>query len=279
MAYDPQQNPPPQGMTVQSDQGQTGQQDSDQQGGLFDRWNSWIDRPGNRAAMMQFGIAMLQPMQPGENWLSHGANALGYGGEAEARVAQQQQHEDLLESQARLRESQAGAAQTRAEAAQTAAAAREQSAGFTLERVGMAQQQRGLQNLFSAQAGYQKAKSDYEKQELDPLNPSKSGQPFPDFETWMHSTYPGIDPRTGAGIGVGQGGAPSGAPRAPQDQTVKPKFDTLRSDPKYGTLIGRMLQNPDPKAKAAVFSKLAPFISDAPQVAKQYGIPYTPGGQ
>lgn len=54
--------------------------------GLANQWRDWINQPDNRAALMQFGVAMLQPMGMGESILTHGANAIGEGGEAAGRV-------------------------------------------------------------------------------------------------------------------------------------------------------------------------------------------------
>ena len=50
------------------------------------QWRSWIDNPGNRAALMQFGIAALQPVGLGQTPLGHLGNAIGAGAEASARV-------------------------------------------------------------------------------------------------------------------------------------------------------------------------------------------------
>ncbi|HEY0724516.1 MAG TPA: hypothetical protein VGD41_11100, partial [Pyrinomonadaceae bacterium] len=49
------------------------------------QWRNWIGDPSNRAALMQFGISLMQPIAPGQNTLGHVGEALGSAGEAVAR--------------------------------------------------------------------------------------------------------------------------------------------------------------------------------------------------
>lgn len=57
-----------------------------QQPDLATRWKSWASKPENAAALMQTGIAMLQPLQVGQNTLGSIASSVGQGFEARDRV-------------------------------------------------------------------------------------------------------------------------------------------------------------------------------------------------
>ena len=70
-------------------------QSSDQsKSGLRQAWDAWTSRPENNAALLQFGLAMLQPRSPGQSAVGQFANAIGQGAEASDRnIASQQNAE------------------------------------------------------------------------------------------------------------------------------------------------------------------------------------------
>lgn len=66
---------------------------------LTDGWNSWLSNPANRAALVQTGVALMQPMSIGQNPLGQIGMAIGQGAEAKdryeasTRSEEQQQYE------------------------------------------------------------------------------------------------------------------------------------------------------------------------------------------
>lgn len=84
---------------------------------LAGQWRSWIDAPGNRAALLQFGISLMQPMGYGQNALGHVGQALGSAGEAVQRQRGQQLKEEEAASKMDLRAAQAERAEAGARVA------------------------------------------------------------------------------------------------------------------------------------------------------------------
>lgn len=63
--------------------------------GLEDRWRNWMSQPANRAALLQFGISMMQPIGVGQSPMGHLGQAIGEGAQAQGR---QQEMEIAQES-------------------------------------------------------------------------------------------------------------------------------------------------------------------------------------
>ena len=59
-------------------------------------WRDWLGNAENRASLMQFGVAMLQPIGIGQTATGHFGQALGQAGEAATRV----RNEDLARRKA-----------------------------------------------------------------------------------------------------------------------------------------------------------------------------------
>lgn len=57
------------------------------------QWDDWLNRPGNRTALLQMGLNLMQPTAMGQTTGGHIAQAIGAGGEAVAR----QETSDLKE--------------------------------------------------------------------------------------------------------------------------------------------------------------------------------------
>ena len=76
-------------------------EDDSQTGTLSKAWNAWTSRPENNAAMINFGLQMMQPIQPGQSRLGHFAESVGGGAEASQRnIATQRQQEQEDEAAA-----------------------------------------------------------------------------------------------------------------------------------------------------------------------------------
>ena len=69
-------------------------------GGLMKEWNSWLEQPGNQAALVTAGLNMMQPIGVGQSVLGHIARAVGKGGEAKQEMQQTAVKQDLEKSQA-----------------------------------------------------------------------------------------------------------------------------------------------------------------------------------
>jgi len=64
---------------------------------LRGKWTQWIAQPGNREGLLQFGLQMSQPIQPGQSFIGHTAQAVGGGFEAKDRnlaLAEEQRRAD-----------------------------------------------------------------------------------------------------------------------------------------------------------------------------------------
>ena len=107
-------------------------------GAIADEWRNWMQEPGNRSSLMQFGIQLMQPIGLGQTVAGHFGQALGAAGEAGDRVTAQElaerkvtREEKTADSQAQLRGSQAETAAHRADSyrlGQEAAAVRAEAA-------------------------------------------------------------------------------------------------------------------------------------------------------
>jgi len=61
------------------------------------RWDEWLTRPGNRQALLQIGLQMMQPVGIGQTTGGHIAQAIGAGGEAVGRNEQMDLKEAVAE--------------------------------------------------------------------------------------------------------------------------------------------------------------------------------------
>lgn len=107
-------------------------------------WQNWLGNDANRAAMMQFGIALTQPMGWGQNTIGHIGAALGSAGEAAGRQQTAQRAQDQSDSKATLREAQAQTAEARAGVAQAQSGLAEGKLGIAEGKLGLAGQKLGL---------------------------------------------------------------------------------------------------------------------------------------
>lgn len=92
-------------------------QSSDQsQSGVRKAWDAWTSRPENNAALLQFGLAMLQPRAAGQSGIGSVANAIGQGAEASERNVASQQATEKQQSELEDKKSAASARTTTAQA-------------------------------------------------------------------------------------------------------------------------------------------------------------------
>jgi hypothetical protein len=92
-------------------------QSSDQsKSGLRQAWDAWTSKPENNAALLQFGIAMLQPRSPGQSGIGAVANAVGEGAQASERNVALQQAQQKEEAAQAIKEREAGSREVTAQA-------------------------------------------------------------------------------------------------------------------------------------------------------------------
>lgn len=85
--------------------------------GVRQAWDQWTSKPENNAALLQFGIAMMQPRAQGQSSVGQFGNALGEAGEASTRNVTAQNLEKDREAQREERSSTAGYRDAQAKAA------------------------------------------------------------------------------------------------------------------------------------------------------------------
>lgn len=163
--------------------------------GLAEEWRGWIGNPRNQAAMMQFGVALSQPISAGQNRMGHIGQAFGQAGEASDRVLAQQMKEEELASKQDLRTAQADLAGARAGAAETRAGAAAQRADWGLERLQLAREVMELRRSQGDANARIRAQEAYRK--LQTSANLAGDPPPPPFDEWYASVT---------------GGAPSAAP-------------------------------------------------------------------
>lgn len=236
---------------------------------LSTQWSNWLDRPGNRSALMQFGIAMLQPIQQGQSFAGHIGEAIGQGGEAEARVAAQGRLQQEAESKEQLRGMQADLAGARAgsqaalsEAAGTRAAAQAQNLQSLMQR-------RQDQTYLGLNQDYQRFLVDKHKTESEPLGPNRGvGTPDPSFEEYLQSR--GVDPRRFV-TGGGGGGEDLQVNPPPQNQPVP--TSTLANTEPYRSRIAQAKAaiRTNPQLARQLIDNLKDHVTDPENLPKLFG--------
>lgn len=119
------------------------------------QWDAWLERPGNRTALLQMGLQLMQPVAMGQSVGGHIAQGVGAGGEALTRHAILDEKSQLAEAKLAQADEKLRIAQQNADSGAvraTAAATRS-----TAKKVG------GLTDAFRARAAREDAK-DFEKQ-------------------------------------------------------------------------------------------------------------------
>ena len=86
------------------------------------QWDSWMDRPGNRAALLQMGLQLMQPVAIGQTPMGHIGQAVGAGAEASTRQAAIDQKEALADAKIEQAEARTRIAQQNADTSERRAA-------------------------------------------------------------------------------------------------------------------------------------------------------------
>lgn len=247
---------------------------------LTSGWNDWINKPNNRAALMQFGIAMLQPMGMGENATGHFANAIGAAGEAHHHVTVNEQQAQKADTESELRESRANAATTTANAAETRALFAGENSRLRSERDQSTALARALSSQAQARSKYDSYVTQVGKRNTDPLRDPKAPlEPVIPFGEWI-KTPDGRSSLLGEAGGAPApegGGAPAEAPGTPAPSS----WEAVSRDPTILAATPQIRQavasgNPQmvEKAKQYILTNIAPHVdpSEMPKVFQHFGI-------
>jgi hypothetical protein len=113
------------------------------------QWDDWLQRPGNRTALLQMGLQMMQPVGIGQTVGGHIAQSIGAGGEAVARQETSDLKERVADAKMQAADERLRILQQNADSNATRAAAA--SARGASRKVG------GLMDLFRARAARQDA--------------------------------------------------------------------------------------------------------------------------
>lgn len=256
----------------------TGQDRSDPHG----EWRDWMSRPSNRAALMQFGIAMMQPIGIGQSAIGNIANAVGEGGEAAQRVGQQELLRQREESQEDLRGAQADLAGQRAGVQGDLANARMIAANAAEERAKSAgtvgdlkQQNLDLSRLTKTFQMQNEARKRYENEVTNNIMiPDKNKPTFSDFLT----QNPELDWR------IMQGQHPAGelespAPTLQQREAVPAQSykDAMARNPAVKANIENWKtiakNNPNDPRLQQWLQAIKPIYRDYPALRQELGLP------
>lgn len=168
--------------------------------GVAAQVGSFMEDPRARAALLSFGLQMMQPPSFGDNFASQFGRAVGAGGEAVARTELQNMKETELgikqqeaESKQDLRGAQAEAAIARAGAAEARAGAAGERLNTAGARLALQQQEAErrnerslLQNRIRISNMYQKYVQDVQERNSDILRPrSQPPEPILGMEEWI----------------------------------------------------------------------------------------------
>lgn len=119
------------------------------------QWDDWLNRPGNRTALLSMGLQLMQPTAIGQTTGGHIAQSIGAGGEAVARQETSDLKERVAEAKMQTADERLRIAQQTADASTLRATS--SAARRTDKKVG------GLTDLFRARAARQDAAA-FEKQ-------------------------------------------------------------------------------------------------------------------
>ncbi len=164
---------------------------------IRNQWSSFIEQPGNRAFLLQTGLALMQPPSFGDNPASQIGRAVGAGAEAATR-------QQVIESKLAESESKAEANIARAGEAGARAGAAQDRLGldyFRLQAMGAKDENK---QLADAQAAFLKDKNllavrhkerlkawdDANLLRTPGIGPRPPAEaPDPSFESWLQSKY------------------------------------------------------------------------------------------
>lgn len=281
----PADDTPPLGQTLQGG-GRPATAAGGKMSDLYSGWNDWINKPNNRAALMQFGIAMLQPVGFGESGVSHFVNAVGAAGEAHRRVTTNEQADTKASTEAELKESRANAATVTANAAEQRAYNAGETQRLRQERDQTSATARALQAQAAARAKYDTYVGSVSKRNTDPLRDPKAPiEPTMPYNEWIRTPEgrESLLPATGAPPADETGTSPPpGATTSAPSVDPSRSWDTVSKDPRVVAATPQVraaLAGASPEKIAAIKQKVIELVSphvdpsEMPKVLRHFGLP------
>lgn len=158
---------------------------------LKGQWDSFLEQPGAKTALLQFGINMMQPPSFGDTAFSQMGRAIGAAGEASTRQQVEERKEMEAEAKADVAEMRAYAAQQRAGATGAKTELEREKLGISRERLENQRRQQDLTTRYNLLRGYQSYRREVEKRNAkiaadwnDPIasaiRPKGAVQPLPE---------------------------------------------------------------------------------------------------
>lgn len=191
----------------------------EQQSDIAGQWKNWMANEGNRAALMQFGIAMMQPVGLGQTPLGHVGQAIGSVGELGTRREEAERKERELSSKEELRGAQAQVAEARAGAAGAGAGAAATRAAHQRDVLEFQRQRYGTQALIGLQRqhGLEMDRRHKANESARLTNPNAPPLPIQNFNDWLAT-----NPQLGASLAVHGVNPPSATPPTPTGEEGEP---------------------------------------------------------
>jgi hypothetical protein len=172
----------------------------DATGDLRKQWEGVLADPNGRAALMSFGLSLMQPMNFGQTPAGHFASSVGEAGSALRTIEAGDLKKQELDSKAGLREAQANLAGARAETAGARAGGEASRLELAREKLGLTAQgldlkkelagERTKAGLYSA---YIKAQEGAKKRNADIVRlPGTPDEVLPPFPEWARGYQLGL---------------------------------------------------------------------------------------
>lgn len=198
---------------------------------IRDQWMTFLDKPGGRGALLNAGIALLQPPSFGDTPASQIGRAIGHAGEGVARTEAMDLRQQEAASKAELRSAQAGAAEARAGAAGS-------RAELQADRLRSQEAIKDLQSRILINSHYNKYKAQIQalnaKKQADIINPGQPLDPIMSEDEFVASSPLLRGLRLGGPGGVGPGSPIAQPPQAgtgPRVGEVVRGYKFLGGDP------------------------------------------------
>src|SRR5258705_3301584 len=160
----------------------------------------------NKAALLQFGVSMMQPVGLGQSPMGHVGEAIGGAGEAMTRRGDINRKDEEAASKADLRTAQATVAEARAANAGQGAARAGDRLEMARDRLAWDREKYGTQNLIRVQGQYIRDRKAHDDNQI--FLPPAQRSTFPDFDKWT-AQNPSL--ATALGTGGTGGGSSSDA--------------------------------------------------------------------
>ena len=201
---------------------------------LQDQWNTFLDKPEGRAALLSFGINMLQPPSFGDNPLSQAGRAIGAAGQTLSNIEKMDIVQQEAASKEAAREAAANLAEARAGQAGLTGQLGQERLAAQREAIQARQETSRLSASLQLQKMYQTEKQKFEADFIN--NPQRV--PFQNYSEWLISDP--IARETAARAGINVDLAPSrAAPTTglnPLDQQALDWANAHPDDPKAAVI-------------------------------------------